>query len=557
MTKPHPEENVRQLVGLAGDYENSAVALSEEVVWIGRAIAGTPSTSTHLLFEDPSVSRVHGAFAWVPQYNSYAFHHRSQTNPTFVNNEVVTEPILLKAGDIVAFGHQKLRFELTLPEGVEGSFLNAPEPSAQDSTQESPQEHPPKDDEESTGELPASESSEEPETGPITLPTQDSSSETVGEESPTPAPASTPVDVQGQSVEGDAPLSVAFKIRGQEFSGSAKSSVSARFSPDYKSTNGPVPFGEDVYFEIPARLKAEVQFQLDPATNQVTLSVEGSRVTTNRITHTDHLTLDVPIQGFGKLPLDSLDRVTHQGAEFWLPSEGSDSSQSADSDNGAGTLELDKEAFESLKDRAHRGMLEFQTGDWKGASITIFPGKDKTFDVGPGVRIGPYELPLQECPTCRISFDDKKPQVEVVEAADGQYVSVNGELLFACQANPLISGSGLFLGKYMLHWTQPEIQAKLAKYRLKFESNNLPISRALVRIGTASHCELLIDGQGLSPVTGTLECTHEGFFYSHLDSAIPAQIDGEMVMKGETAKLKSGSIIQLGLGSQLELEQRD
>ena len=572
MTASLSEQNVRQLVGITGDYENGSVNLSEEVVWIGRAVTGTPSTSSHLLFEDQSVSRVHGAFAWVAQYQSFAFHHRSQTNPTFVNDKVVTEPVLLKPGDVIAFGHQKLRFELC--ESQEPTVRSIPlpetpthEPVAASETETEDQvpddmlgwEVQDSDSDSDTG-----DESSETESAPVlpSISSEEVNSETIDESAP-PSPGQPLLSPQvepvpeseetGELEVKECPLNIAFKIRGKEYRAGATSSFSARFSPNFEDVKGPLPSEDgNVYFEIPARLQSEVSVQLLPDKNELKLKVEGSRTRTKRITETEHLTLEATIQDSGELPLDPADKISHQGAEFWQISAAEVNNPTAST---ASTLEMNREAFEAMSSKAHRGTLEFQTGDWKGSKITIFPSAEG-LEIGPESKIGPYKLPLENCPTCRVSYDGTSPQVEVVEAADGQYVSINGELLFACQANPLVSGSGLFLGKYMLHWTQPEIQSRLSEYRLKFESNSLPISRAKVRIGTASHCEVLIDGQGLSPVTGTLECTLDGFFYEHLDSAIHAQVDGEVVLKGEKAEIKPGSIMQLGLGSELVLEKR-
>lgn len=97
------------LKGLQGQYENQELELPREVIWLGRAVIGTPNTSTHIFFEDGAVSRVHGALAWVEEFSSYVIHHRSQTNPTFLNDVPVGEPQLVKSGDIISFGHQRLQ----------------------------------------------------------------------------------------------------------------------------------------------------------------------------------------------------------------------------------------------------------------------------------------------------------------------------------------------------------------------------------------------------------------------------------------------------------------
>ena len=74
------------LEGLQGQYKGEEIPLPREVIWLGRAVAGTPNSPTHKFFEDGSVSRVHAALAWTPEFEAFVIHHRSQTNPTFLND---------------------------------------------------------------------------------------------------------------------------------------------------------------------------------------------------------------------------------------------------------------------------------------------------------------------------------------------------------------------------------------------------------------------------------------------------------------------------------------
>ena len=67
---------------------------------------------------------------------------------------------------------------------------------------------------------------------------------------------------------------------------------------------------------------------------------------------------------------------------------------------------------------------------------------------------------------------------------------------------------------------------------------------------------MLISGNGLESETGILEFGDQGFVYHHLDTNYPAQIDGQMVMGGEQAEVKVGTVLQLGLECSLTLEKR-
>lgn len=468
------------LKGLAGQYEGQEITLPGEVLWLGRAVSGTPNTDTHLFFEDGAVSRVHGALAWAENFAAYVIHHRSQTNPTFLNGESLTEPKLLKPGDIVSFGHQRL-------EVAERS--DAPTPSAAPHTR-----------------------------------------------------AGTGVSIRAKTKSGATVLNA-----GKE--------VVIELDPGFGQTSQPVMEGETTFLKLAARKAAKLTITAGTASGSYKVQLDCPElIQTHRVTSTDYLILDVPFAAGSSLEFGPGDLVLHQGVEL-----SSWSGEEADPDNStsSSTVSLEMKAFKKpVAENKDRGLVEFQTGEWKGASIMLGPEYEQGVEIGPNCSIAGFPVPIKDGPTCRISYIDGAPHIEVVEAVDGHYVSVNGELLFATQANPLVSGSGIFLGKSMLFWTQPAIQKRLSDLKLMVGETALPIPRGLTRIGTAAQCEVLLDDNGLAPVSGTLECTHEGLFYKHLDGSVPAQLDGETLISGDRVEFKEGSSLQVGLDTTIILKAK-
>ena len=179
-----------------------------------------------------------------------------------------------------------------------------------------------------------------------------------------------------------------------------------------------------------------------------------------------------------------------------------------------------------------------------------------SLELGPGISIGGYPIPVSDAPLCRIHFLANVPHVEVLEASGGQYVSINGELLFPGSSRPLCSGSGLFLGQLMLYWTQPHLQSRLVRYKLESRGQNFPLSRSRVRIGTASHCEIVLEGANLAEEVGVISFTERGFHYHHSDPVHPAQVDGQPLAAHQQATIQEGSVLRLGSDCLLELKAK-
>ena len=73
--------------------------------------AAVRSTPAHLLFDDKFVSRDHSVLAWSADHDCYFLFHRSKTNATLLNGQIVKEPKQLKPGDQISLGQQVLVYE--------------------------------------------------------------------------------------------------------------------------------------------------------------------------------------------------------------------------------------------------------------------------------------------------------------------------------------------------------------------------------------------------------------------------------------------------------------
>ena len=543
MTASQADANSFHLRGLEGQYEGSAHRLGEEVIWLGRVAEGTSAEPHHLLFHDQSVSRGHAVLVWAEAYGSYVLHHRSQTNPTFLNQQPMSEPQLLKTGDVVSVGRQILCFE---PISLES---DTPVPSPVSEEESVVETAPPLElDEQDEVSADAGESQEK--RIQIELPGEPVVAKITEELSEEDVPVE--LKLVRKPVSNDSlSLNVGFRVQESTIFAAARDTITLRFDPDFASVEGPYSEDDDknVVFHLPGRLKAELCFQHQDSEEKTYLKTDaGAHATTKRLTTVSGIILDFPVQAKERVLVSQEDIVLHQDIECWL----------ADDNEGQSSIELDlglDDSESSFKSES-LGALRFQNGAWNGATISFVSDSKNSLKVGPGSFIGAHRMPIQNAPNCRIDFENNRANILVEEAQDGQYLSLNGELLFHDQSARLLSGSGLFLGTLILHWIQPKLHAELSRYTMVVENMVFPINKSLVRIGTAAHCEILLSGTGLAEITGTLEYTHGGFIYTHLEDSYPALIEGKSVLKGEEATVEDGASLQLGLGNILELKAK-
>lgn len=94
-----------------GAFHQEHLALERSLISLGRSTPESPSSAAYLTFPEPTVSRLHAVLTWEAGVKAFLLHHRSQTNPTLLNNTAITGPELLKAGDTVTLGRLVLLVE--------------------------------------------------------------------------------------------------------------------------------------------------------------------------------------------------------------------------------------------------------------------------------------------------------------------------------------------------------------------------------------------------------------------------------------------------------------
>lgn len=75
---------------------------------VGRAKSGGDRAPGWILIFDETVSRIHADLRWDEALEAYVLVNRSDTNPTKVNDAIVTENVVLKQGDQIRVGNSVL-----------------------------------------------------------------------------------------------------------------------------------------------------------------------------------------------------------------------------------------------------------------------------------------------------------------------------------------------------------------------------------------------------------------------------------------------------------------
>jgi hypothetical protein len=94
-----------------GAFHTELHRLERALISLGRTTPETASSPAYITFPEPTVSRLHAVLTWETGAKAYLLHHRSQTNPTVLNNVVISGPQLLKAGDRITLGRLVLVLE--------------------------------------------------------------------------------------------------------------------------------------------------------------------------------------------------------------------------------------------------------------------------------------------------------------------------------------------------------------------------------------------------------------------------------------------------------------
>lgn len=126
-TNVEPVRTGMHLRVVDGAHQHVTFPLERSIIQIGRMTPDTQLSASHLVFPEPTVSRLHAVLTWEPKAGTYLIHHRSQTNPTVVNNVQLVGPQLLKLGDIISVG----RLALVVEQAQKGEATSSPPPDAE------------------------------------------------------------------------------------------------------------------------------------------------------------------------------------------------------------------------------------------------------------------------------------------------------------------------------------------------------------------------------------------------------------------------------------------
>lgn len=495
MSTMEPIRSGLKLRVLEGGYHTEFHRLERALISIGRSTPETVSSASYLTFPEPTVSRLHAVMTWESGAKAYLLHHRSQTNPTVLNNAVISGPSLLKAGDRITLGRLVLLVEADTEAALPAKPNSLPIPVA-------------------------------------------AASET------TMAPTSAP--------RRDLSLNARFEGGDRTFSAPVKERVISLIFANDRSTAivGPGQGGEGWQeIRLPSNVASALRFELDPASGRCAVEVGHAeqapavRVSSGRLGSE----LQVPLRPGQSLPFLESDVILHQGFRIWVgdpehpPDSGATLSQKPTGDG---------------VDTGRRMRLHFLNGPWKEATISVVAEGNSTLRVGPGDIGFRHPFPLARSPLCEITVQSGTARLRAVEVSDDQFLEVDGDLVFASESVPLIAGSRLLVGDAEFLWTDGN-EGLYTLFRLTDGSALYPIRKASVRLGTAAHCEILLPGRELPPVIGRISFESGAPVYHHTDLSAPIRVDEQEASVGLSVPLHVGSQLELMPGRVLTLEQPD
>lgn len=495
MSTMEPVRSGLRLRVIEGAFHAEFHRLERSLISIGRSTPETVSSASYITFPEPTVSRLHAVLTWESGAKAYLLHHRSQTNPTVLNNAVITGPSLLKAGDRITLGRLVLLVE--------------------------------------------------PDTETATAAPSATSV-------PVAAEASSPEATIAPTPTARRELSLNAKIEGGDriFSAPVKERViSLTFANDRgTAVVGPGHGGEGWQeVRLPASQSSALRFELDPISG--TCTVEAGRadvVPTVRVSHGRLGTeLRVPLRPGQNLPFVETDVILHQGFRIWL----GDPDRPPDSET---TLTQKPKTADTADER--RMTLIFLNGPWKEATISAPAAGASNIRVGPGDIGFRHAFPLTQLPVCDITVQAGIARLRAVEVSDDQFLEVDGDLVFASESVTLIGGSRLLLGDAEFLWMDGN-ESLYTSFRLVDGQSAYPVRKASVRLGTAAHCEIMLPGRELPPVIGRISFETGEPVYHHTDISAPIRVDGEEASIGLSVPLKPGSLLELKPGKVLSLER--
>lgn len=494
MTTMEPIRSGVRLRVLEGGFHSELHRLERALVSLGRSTPDTVSSASYITFPEPTVSRLHAVLTWESGAKAYLLHHRSQTNPTVLNNAVISGPSLLKAGDRITLGRLVLLVEADT------------EPVA-------------------------------PAPAPMTLPLN----------------AAAAAAALAAPPARQAELSLNAKIDGGErvFSAPIKEPVISLLFANDRATAvvspGQTTAGRQE-IRLPGGVSSGLRFEIDPATG--TCLVEASandQAPSFRLSHgrLGYSELRVPLAADQSLPFVETDVILHQGYRIWLgdPERPPDAGATLSQKPGAGDAAA----------AARRLTLTFLNGPWKDATISVPSDHAANLRIGPGDIGFRYPFPLANGPQCEIAVQNGQARLRAVDVPDDQFLEVDADLVFAGESVPLMGGSRLQVGDAEFLWTDGN-EAVYGPYRLVDGQSSYPVRKTSVRLGTAAHCEIMLPGRELPPVIGRISFETGQPVYHHTDLSASIRVDGEDTSVGLSVPLHPGSQLELKPGFVLSLE---
>lgn len=474
MSTMEPIQSGLRLRVLEGGTHSETLRLERSVISLGRSTPDTVASPSYLTFPEPTVSRLHAVMTWESGVRSYLLHHRSQTNPTIINNVAIGAPQLLKVGDQIILGRLIMTVE---PDVVE--------------------------------------------TAPVAVPVQPEFA----------------INAQTEGAE-------------RTFSAPLKSQV---LELAFASDRTPSSRGEKADFQevrLPARTRSGLRFQFDSALVECTVepTQEQQPSAVRSSVGRAGAVLTVPLRYGHAQSMLSSDVVIHQGYRIWL------GSSSACPDSGT-TLGHETQDRDGQREPTPKVTLKFLNGPWQDATITLPASGIATLPLGPGDIGFPHRFPLSSVPRCEIVLQNATARLRALEVNDEQFLEVDGDLVFGGESVPLLGGSRISLGEAEFLWLDGS-ERRYQRYSLKHGSQRLPIRKAVVRIGTAAHCEIMLSDVKLPPVIGAIDFTGPNPVYRHLDISGPVRVDKDETSVGLSATLSTGSVLELRPEVHLVLEEQ-
>lgn len=475
MTAMEPIQSGVRLRVLEGASQAKEYLLERSLISLGRSTPESLTSPSYITFPEPTVSRLHAVLTWEAGARAFLLHHRSQTNPTVLNNTVIAGPELLKPGDRITLGRLIMVVEAETGAHIDGA-ASPPDPRQQ-------------------------------------------------------------LTINAKREDGERVFSAPIKER----------FISLTFAND-RSTLSPSPARagwQDV--RLPSGVGAALRFELDAVAGTCTVEAgSNDQAASVRLSQGGAGTqLRVPVRAGQTLPFVETDVILHQGYLIWLGNP--DESPDAES-----TLSQKPQGPHSA--RARQVTLQFLNGPWMDAVISARAQGTANVRIGPGETGFRHPFPLTHAPHCEITVHDGSARLRAIEVADDQFLEVDGELILASESVPLVGGSSLLVGDAEFVWSDGS-EASYASYRLVDGSAVYPIRKALVRLGTAAHCEVMLPHRELSPVIGEINFQSGTPVYHQLDITAPIRADGEETSTGLSVALRAGSVLELRRGMTLRLEQ--